>query len=353
MSTDLDTRLRELFTELADATPVETPTRFHPELIATAGMARDLTHRSKWLAVVGVAAAIALIVGLVAMVRHDDARNLSPSNPTATTRAIPPTDPVLWAPDTSSGAITIAEYQQATSAPLHGGAVRSSDGTVFGISVNPDFGDTPTTGDERTIGGHTVRASTDGTAPGEVYRTTTIGCINVGLTTAGEDTWSDDALALLNGLTASDGSIRIELPPGWSTLGQAVAGRQFEVSFDVTVNGRQQTVSMWQMPSAPAGFYLTAMESNPRAVQIGGAQGWVVDGVTTAGYTTLVAERDGTAFVVGGLIPVDQLIKITRAMVRAPQSDWTAHQDRSVTNITPAPAPPGCQLPALDIVAKP
>lgn len=82
-------------------------------------------------------------------------------------------------------------------------------------------------------------------------------------------------------------------------------------------------------------------------------QGWVIDGVTTVGYTTLVAERDGTAFFVGGLIPADQLIKITQAMGRAPRADWTVHQDPNITNITPAPAPPGCQLPALDIVAKP
>lgn len=236
---------------------------------------------------------------------------------------------------------------------MYGGAVRSPDGTVFGISVNPDYGDTPPTGDVRTIGGRTVTASTDSSAPAEVYRTTTIGCINVGLTTNGEDPWSDDSVALFNDMTDGNGSIRIELPSGWSTLGHATAGHQFEVSFDVTVNGIRQALSMWQMPSASAGFYLTAMESNPRAVQIGDVQGWVLDGVTTSGFTTLVAERDGTAFFVGGLIPADQLIKIAQSMVRAPQSDWTAHQDPSITNITPAPSPPGCQLPALDIVAKP
>lgn len=223
MSTDLDTRLRELFTELAEATPVQPQTRFHPENLATAGMARDLRPRSKWLAVVGAAAVIALIVGLVAIARHDDARNLSPSNPTTTTRAIPRTDPVLWVPDTASGSITITEYQQATDAPMYGGAVRSPDGTVFGISVNPDYGDTTPTGEVRTIGGRTVRASTDGSAPGEVYRTTTIGCIAVGLTTAGEDPWSTDAIALINGLNDGRGSRRIVLPPGWSTLGHAAA----------------------------------------------------------------------------------------------------------------------------------
>ncbi len=353
MSTDLDTRLRELFTELADATPVETPARFHPEQLTTARVARDLRPRSKWLAVAGAAAAIVLIVGLVAIARHDDARNLSPTNPTTTTRAIPGTDPVLWVPDTSLGSITITGYNQASDAPMYGGAVRSPDGTVFGISVNPDYGDTTPTGEVRTIGGRTVRASTDGSAPGEVYRTTTIGCINVGLTTAGEDPWSTDAIALVNGLTDGSGSIRIVLPSGWSTLGYTAAGHQFEVSFDVIVNGRQQSLSMWQMPNAPAGFYLTAHESNPRSVQVGGVQGWVIDGVTTAGYTTLVAERDGTAFFVGGDIPEDQLIKITEAMVRAPQADWTAHQDPSITSITPAPPVPGCQLPALDIVANP
>jgi hypothetical protein len=165
--------------------------------------------------------------------------------------------------------------------------------------------------------------------------------------------WSTDAIALVNGLTGDDSSIRIELPPGWSSLGDAAAGHQFEISFDVTVNGTRQTLSMWQMPNAPAGFYMTAMESNPRPVQIDDFAGWISDGVTTPGYTDLIAERDGTAFFIGGAVPADQLIEITRTMVRAPQADWTIHQDPNITNITPAPAPPGCQLPTLDIVSMP
>lgn len=68
-----------------------------------------------------------------------------------------------------------------------------------------------------------MTASIDGSTPGDGVRTTTIGCINVDLTTAGEDLGSTDAIALVNALTSGDSSIRIELPSGWSILGHAAA----------------------------------------------------------------------------------------------------------------------------------
>lgn len=354
MTTELDTRLRELFTELADGTPVEAPSRFRPEELAAIRGADDPAPRSRWVIVAGLAAATLLLVGLVVIGRGDHDKVLGPSGPSTTTRQIPATDPVLWLPDTSSGSVHATEHQQADAAIAYGAAVVSPDGTVFGINVNLDYGNATRVGtDERIVGGFTVKAFVDGSSPGEIYRSITAECINVGINSAGEDKWSNDAINLIDSLTMNGTSIQFNLPTGWSTLGHSASRPQFETTFDVEVNGASQTLSMWQMPNAPVGFYLTAEESNPKAIQVGGMTAWISEGVTTPGYTTLVAERDGTAFSISGRVPTDQLIAIAREMVRAPQTEWTAPVDPNVTRITPAPAPAGCQLPGFDIVPNP
>jgi hypothetical protein len=173
------------------------------------------------------------------------------------------------------------------------------------------------------------------------------------VTTAGEDPWSSDAVALLQGVALVDGSVRLELPLGWTSLGEASAKHQFGTSFDVTVDGRRQTLVMWQMPNAPVGFYLRVGQGKPRPVDVGGRQGWTVDSATSPGYTTLIAERDGTALFIEGPVPASQLIDIAEGMVRAPQADWTSHKDPNMSNITAAPAPAGCQVPALEILSNP
>jgi hypothetical protein len=258
-------------------------------------------------------------------------------------------------PDTSSGSLHITEHQQADAASAYGAAVVSPGGTVFGISVNPDDGNATTVGaDERVVAGYIVRAVVDGSSPGEIYRSIrTPTCINVSINSAGEDKWSNDAISLIGSLTMNGTGIQFNLPTGWSTLGHSASQPQFETTFEVEVNGASQTLSMWQMPNAPVGFYLTAEESNPKAIQVGEMTAWIGEGVTTPGYTKLVAERDGTAFSLSGRVPADQLIAIANQMVRAPQAEWTAHVDPNVTRITPAPAPAGCQLPSFEIVANP
>ena len=344
MSTDLDDRLRGLFSDLAEATPVATPSRFQPERIAYADRAPDRGRRAKRLVLAGVAAAVIVIVGLIGIYVRDDTAKV-------TTAAIPSTDPVLWVPDTSSGKITA--YEQADPGPINQGAVRAPDGTVFDISLNANSGDAGTAGEERQIGGHTVRLATDASATGVVYRSIALGCSNLGVTSAEEDPWSSNAVALLQGVAVVDGTVRLALPLGWISLGAAPAGHQFGTSFDVTVDGRKQTLSMWQMPDAPVGFYLRVGQGKPQPVEVAGRQGWTFDSASSPGYTTLVAERDGTAFFIAGPVPASQLIEIAEGMVRAPQVDWTSHKDPNMSNATMAPAPAGCQLPALEILSNP
>jgi hypothetical protein len=344
MSTDLDDRLRGLFTEVADATPVNTPSRFQPDRVPYADSALDRPHRARRLVVAGVAAVVVVIVGLVVLLQRDDTAKVS-------TASVPSTDPVLWVPSEASG--TITEYYEADEAPMSQGAVRAPDGTLFGISLLSNSGFPVTAGEERQIGGNTVRSSTEPSAPDVVSRVISFGCSNLVVVSTGEDPWSTDAIALLQGIALVAGTVRLELPSGWTSLGGAASRHQFATSFDVRVDGGTQTVSMWQMPNAPVGFYLTGGVSNLQPVDIGGAQGWTIESAGSPDYRTLVAERDGTAFSIAGPVPASLLIEIEQALVRAPRADWTAHDDPQSSNITAAPAPAGCEVPALEILSNP
>ena len=108
-----------------------------------------------------------------------------------------------------------------------------------------------------------------------------------------------------------------------------------------------------QYPTGAEGFYLSVGQGKPQPVEVAGQQGWTFDSASSPGYTTLAAERDGTAFFIAGAVPISRLIEIAEGMVRAPQADWTSHKDPSMSNITAAPAPAGCQLPALEILSSP
>jgi hypothetical protein len=345
MSTDLDDRLRGLFTELAEATPVDTPSRFQPERRAYAEQVPERPHRATRLVLAGVAAVVVVIVGLVVILQRDETAKVS-------TSPIPSTDPVLWVPSATSGKITA--YQQADEGPLEAGAVRAPDGTVFGIHLNVNSEDGVfVEGESRDIGGHTVRNLTLSTPTplGVVYRRMSLGCSNLDVTSAGDDPWSADAIALLDGVAVLDGKVRLELPSGWTSFGAAPSRHQFGTSFDVTVDGVTQTIYMFQMPDAPVGFYLANLQTNPEPVDVGETQGWMAE--TPDGYRRLVAERDGTSFFIAGTVPASKLVEIAKALVRAALADWTTHKDPGTSNETMAPAPAGCQVPSLEILSSP
>ncbi|MEO6492952.1 MAG: hypothetical protein ABIP99_08975 [Ilumatobacteraceae bacterium] len=251
---------------------------------------------------------------------------------------------------TASASVQITGYTSWEPAADTTGAVVAPNGRVFGISLNAYYPDTTADGEFRRIGGYDVRATTDGTAPAEVYRLIHEGCLSFNIITAGEDSWSDNTTALINGLTLDPTRAELKLPPGWTSLGSSALKAQYGLDIEVTAGGATTPISLFQMPGAPIGTYLQGMESPPQPVALGDGTAWVIHGVTTADFTQIVGERNGTAFRLSGLATSAQLLDLAMSMIQAPVSDWKTHSDSNVALGTAQPPPTGCVVPSLNLV---
>ena len=359
MTTDLEDQLRAYFGELAVSTPVEQPVSFAPRLTHVQVLSSH-SARPRQLALVSSITLVVLAVAAFAVLQKRDPTpsGIGSTTPAPVDSTTPSTTPepvgvdgaVLWAPSTSS-AVRIVGYTSWEAAAGSTGAVVAPDGRVFGLTLNAYYPDTPAEGELRHVGGFDVRAIADATAPAEVYRLIHDGCLSFGIITAGEDPWSDNTTALINGLTLDPTDAQLKLPTGWTSLGSSALMAQYGLDIAVTAGGTTNTISLFQMPGAPAGAYLQGMESPPQPVALdGGGTVWVIHGVTTDGFNEIVGERNGTAFRLMGVATSAQLLDLAATMTQAPSSDWTTHRDTNVTPGTAQPPPPECVVPTLTVV---
>lgn len=358
MTIDLEQQLRAYFGELADSAPIEPPQSFDPS-VTHVEVSSPPTTRPRQLALVSSIALVVLAVAAFAVLQNRDQKpsGIGSTTPAPVDSSTPLTSrepvgvdgPALWAPP-ASASVQITGYTSWEPAADTTGAVVAPNGRVFGISLNAYYPDTTADGELRRIGRYDVRAITDGTAPAEGYRLIHDGCLSFNIITAGEDSWSDNTTALINGLTLDPARAELKLPPGWTSLGSAALKAQYGLDIAVTAGGTTTTISLFQMPGAPIGAYLQGMESPPQLVALGDGTAWVIHGVTTDGFTEIVGERNGTAFRLSGLATSAQLLGLATSMIQAPVSDWKTHSDSNVTPGTAQPPPPGCVVPRLNLV---
>lgn len=351
MTTDLEDQLRTYFGELADSTPVEQPVSFAP-LLTQVQVLSSHSARPRHLALVSSIALVVLAVAAFAVLQSRDPgpSEIGSATPSTTPEPVDVEGSVLWAPSASS-AVRIVGYTTWDPAAGSAGAVVAPDGRVFGLTLNAYYPGTPAEGELLHVGRYDVRALADATAPAEVYRLIHEGCLSFGIVTAGEDPWSDNTTALINGLTLNPTNAQLKLPTGWTSLGSSALMAQYGLDIEVSAGDTTNTISLFQMPGAPAGAYLQGMESPPQPVVLDGVGTvWVIHGVTTDGFTEIVGERDGTAFRLMGVATSAQLLDLASTMIQAPSSDWATHRDANVTPGTAQPPPPDCVVPNLTVV---
>lgn len=353
MTADLQDRLRDLFREQANATQVNPPARFNDDPIHV-----ELDHRpgqrSRHVVALAAAAILIATVGAISFsVGHDGRTQSGPSATTDHPTEVPTTDPVLWVPLLDGVGSRVTSRTMAKSS-ASSGALLSPSGSVFSINVNASNGDEAKApyDSEQIINGRTVRALADKSSTGVVYRTIYLDCLNFGATTAGIEAWTDAATALLNAVTINGPSVSITPPEGWSSLGAANGPQQYGTVFDAAVNGRTEQVGMWQAPDAPVGFYLHG-ETPPTKLASATGELWSSPSTTTPGISTIIGERDGTAFFLSGKVPEAQLAQIAQSMIRAPLADWTQQPQDKITAVTASTTPANCSVPTLTIHPSP
>jgi hypothetical protein len=345
VTTDLEVRVRSLFTKLADATPVEPDATFTPRRGVHVQLAPKQPIRSRLM----IAVSMVLVLGAAAalVVRHAEGPS---GEPTPSTSAPPSDSPSgLWLPQTIDGALRIVGYAHHEGSPTAQGAVVAPDGTVFGLSANAPSASTAPPQERRRIGAFDVEAVADGTSPAEIYRSIIDDCVAVDITTADEEMWSADTVTLINGLTISGSTVHFDLPAGWTTLGANAWKVQYQATIESTTAGTTHELTLVQMPGATLGFYLDAMESPPKEVTVGGQRGWLIAGVTTPGYNTLVALRGSTPFSLAGEVPGDELVRIAESMTPADATAWTQQTNQQQPPATPASVAPSCARPTIQI----
>ncbi len=346
MNTHTEDQLRDHFRDVAEAMNVTTPDRFNlvQPTAVTVGPRTRPARRVLAPAAIGVAAVAICVVGLIAIRGNDNGTRVNSTDQGFVT-TVPPAGPALFTPsDSDKYSVTTRQVFEPDSSWT--GAASTPDGRVFGFSLGEYSGDELPSDETREIGKLTVTASTDGTAPDEIYRTVRTGCIALTVATASEPAFSDDTIRIFGSLKLADAAVNIELPSGWTNLGASLHGAQY-VSQLGLAGHTTETLTLMQMPNAPIGVYLATAETAPEPVDVRGDRAWIIRSTTTAGFTTLVGERDGTAFRLDGLATPDQLVAIAETFVRASATDWTGTATPDVQPPATQPPPPACVVPAL------
>ena len=350
MSTQIEERLRAYFDEAANRTAAAPTVRFRP----TDQSRTSSSPRRPRTLTICAAAFVVTLAGLVAIRSRDDgpAQPDQPlESPVATTSeiasSIPSSDPPLFAPPESATVSVTSHAVHSMSGAA--GAVIAPDGRIFGIGLSPASSLAAPTGDLRHIGEFDVRAMTDRTAPEEIYRWISSGCLALDITTAGEAAFSANTEALIEGLTIRDDDVTLTLPTGWSLLGASARKTQYQSGLHIAVGDTTTELNLFQMPDTSIGVYLVSFETPPQPIDVNGDPSWVIPSATTEGYTTLVGERDGTAFTLSGRATPAELIAVAESFVRAPLVSWTSSEPANAPIVTSEPAPSGCTVPPLSI----
>ncbi|MCE9622818.1 MAG: hypothetical protein K8R99_10770 [Actinomycetia bacterium] len=290
----------------APAAPTTTTLRDHHPL--------QLQQPRLMVRVAAASIAAAAIVGLVLTLQRPDASQIAaPPRPTLD---LAPSTPIgVLLPDPATPGVHVVSGEAYGALDESRGAVMAPDNTVFGFVVSrPGIGE-PTSGAEtRIISGHGVRAIADGSAPTEIYRTINGSCATLTVTTADEAMWSDNTLALIAGMTLDGSNVSVALPAGWNDLGSSAARPQHIYELSVDSQGEPVQLFLQQMPGVPAGWFLSANETAPRAVDLDGSTAWLVDGATTPGWHSIIGERDGIGFALSGMLASDELTSIARSL---------------------------------------
>ena len=341
MSTDLETRLRSHFAEVAEATPVSSPPLIDASVIR---LDRPPTRRPGLLA---AAAAVALIAGSAiayAVVHRSGSGTIAAPQSASLpwTGTVPAGDPVLFWP-------TRAPAKQATTSlvsdvPGSEGALISPAGNVIHVSL---YGSAPVQGDgmeTRSIGGVEVTAVVDSSNQQRVYYWVESGCLAAGWVTTDLPRWDPTATALAGAVTLASDRVDLAVPAGWTSLGVATGGEEYSIQFGDDAD----STTIEQRPNAPIGVFMR-YSGTPTQFDLDGQPAWTFQWPPSA-RTTLITSLDGTAIEVAGKASVDELADIVRSLTRAPRSAWTDRLGTDgATQVTYAPLPAGCTVPPLDV----
>ena len=323
MTTDVESRLRDLFESQAAEIEPAVPVRFDPERLVVLAVGKQHVRAR---ALVSMAAAVLLIVGLgvVWSTRGEKV------------------DPIPLALPDNPGILGWAELDDVVQVrsnqvyPADGGfdaAVQSPDGTVFGLHIAPRSKEWVPRSETHTVMDREVSVEADSSAPGEIYRTFADECVIVDVTTADEDVWSSDTLQLLSAIEIEGSALRIGLREKWRSLGVAEPAPIRIIEATLGSGSESLDVSLVQVPGVPAARFLATMESSPQLIDVDGSAAWLVESVTTPGLRSIVGTRRGIAFEITAATSADRLVSLVSQLeLAAPPAE------SSEPVITAAPA---------------
>lgn len=141
----------------------------------------------------------------------------------------------------------------------------------------------------RTIADRQVAATVDATSPTQIYRDIRDDRWSIDIITADTPMWTDDLTALTpnRDVQSDNAAVTIDVPAGWTSLGDGRMQRSWTMDLRVDVDGAIHVVHLAQVPNAPVGFLLSG-ESNPTPFDHNGQTWWAVDIVTTPGITSII-----------------------------------------------------------------
>lgn len=256
-------------------------------------------------------------------------------------------------PDPATSDVQVISHQTYGALAETWGAVLAPDRTVFGFVLHRPASDSVRTdGERRIIEGHGVHAVADGSAPAEIYRTIANSCATLVVTTAEEEAWSINTVALLASLTFAGAKVTFDLPAGWTDLGSSPARPQHIMELSVNSHGEPVQLVLQQMAGVPVGFFLSTSETAPRPTPLEGSTAWVIDSATTPGWRFLIGERDGIAFALSGMLSASDLteVALTLRTTKAYSVDQGDFALVMATDTTPDPGTDCDDEPTLTVV---